>query len=129
MSFSILMRVSLGVVGVWNGVLLHLHHWKTRSQQLVSSPLSTFQKDIPTTLTKSRKSRFLRATPSGYVSLTLTLKENMIPSQSLTKMAQDLDSLTEGRTLTMTGGRRLSATRTQLKFCSTLMAAVHTRVG
>merc|ERR550532_1028789 len=95
MFFSTPTRVSLRVVGVLNGVLLR--HWKEEScQHLVSSHLSTTQNFIPTTSTKSRKSRFLRATPSGSVSLTLTVNHDLIPSQSPTKMAQDLDSLTEG---------------------------------
>ena len=44
-------------------------------------------------------------------------------------MAHDLDSLTEERTLTMTGRRRSSATQTRLKFVSALMAVLFTRVG
>ena len=109
--------------------LLHLHHQKESWQQLVCSPLSTSRKDIPAASTKFRRSRFLRATPSGFVFLTLSVNGTLIMSQSPTKMAEDLDYLTEGWTLRTTGRRKLSATQTWLKFVSTLIPVVLTRVG
>ena len=84
---------------------------------------------MPPTSTKFRKSKLLRATTSGSVSLTLSVNENLTLSQSLTKMAQDLPFLTEGQPLTTTGGRRSSATRTLWWFCSKLTQVAPARVG
>merc|ERR1712226_884952 len=85
MSFSTRMTVSHGGVGVLNGVLLLR---KEISQQAVSSPHRTTPKNIKTTSTFARKSKFLRATPSGCASPgTLRLNEIVIGSKSLTKMA------------------------------------------
>ena len=61
----------------------------------------------------------------------------MTLSQSLTEMARDLDSMTEGAegtegtagTLRTTGGTKLSARQKRLKFCSAPMKVVTTRVG
>ena len=54
---------------------------------MVSSPLQATQTCITTTSTLSRKSRFLRATPSGCASLTLTVNPELTSSLSVMEMA------------------------------------------
>merc|ERR1712226_1461281 len=119
MSFSTRMTVSHGGVGVLDGVLLLR---KKISQQAVSSPHRTTPKNIETTSTFARTSKFLRATPSGCASPgTLILNEMKIVmwSRLLTRMAESF-----GQALMTILGKRgtsgSSASLTLLMFCSTL---------
>merc|ERR1711971_43263 len=84
MSCSTQMIVSLEVAGVLFGVLFLR---KQSSQQAVSLPLRIIQSGIQTGLTLCRKSKFLRATPSGFASLTLIVNLYMITSLSEIMMA------------------------------------------